>query len=68
MKKVKSMAGTGKNYLEVIPGVQFRVRSDDMVHFQISSYTARSSYIVVDVPVNELVRALNYIKECVKED
>jgi len=60
MKKVKSMAGTGKVYLEIIPGIQFRVK-EGVLHFQINKYKMRDQYIVVDIPVNELVAARNKI-------
>ena len=61
MKKVKSMAGTGKPYLEIIPGIQFRVKGT-VVHFQINRYNMRDQYVVVDVPVDALADALDYIK------
>ena len=62
LNSVESMAGTGKPYLEIIPGIQFRVKGT-VVHFQINRYNVRDQYVVVDVPVNALIDALDYIKK-----
>jgi len=62
LNMVKSMAGTGTTYLEVIQGIQFRVKGDT-VHFQINRYNKRNQYITVDVPINKLIGVFDDIRK-----